>query len=889
MPCHRYSDRANARHRTPSSDSEEERPFRSRSFSRYRPSARYSPTYRLTSTTLGARCPDRSWLGDNRYFGHIRRQSPREPYQYRNPELEPEAEPERDDDGLGVTVESLSSPHGQDPLFADDGEYAASESKPNRRRHGKLGEWGYRRNGLGRLLPLSTSMVFGNDDDDDDFADDDLNMDMDDNDDSENEDGKYELNGDSPGGSRDDHTQDDRNEDLQRGLSTDLEKNLFSERKIADRDSAAARALIELGASAPARRGQLRRRCRPHGIDTIHDADDEDEGSGIGEMETNCSLLVKASSSGCIGTGSDRRHSVYRFATESRYRKEVENDGNTLAEDELAQPVIYEGIRQNRLSRESSGSERRGGQNQAPMGRNERQPTHFLDGDEEVWSDLTTTESEAYGAGLDVDGRDALNEARSTPGHSPARALFRVTASDQDVEKREQQSRRSSRRQSECLRPDQGQFLKRELASESEHEPETKEEDEYENDRQEEGEEQKEKEREIGVEENDEERDDEERGGEDEDDDEEKRNNRNALPDTDANMDDTLVGTPAPPSIPSLEYLSAESGNENESELSKAESRSRREISESPSPFPVPPETPGSEPKCNFSYPRPCTAMGPGEHPYPRKVISHIFGRNKKVTKQIPPWSWVYYCRRHYQRTRYRAGSDGREWARIQCERVLDFFEVMRKWGMVEGFTVHLRSREVERLTGAAPASSAPASSNNSGQRGRRGRRGGRPRGNGRVRARAWTPADEDSDEDRQPQLKTRQERPSVPSPVPDWLVSWIQRRKGEVIAIEQAEALIQRILTHINVIQAEEVRFPDIEILPVYREGWPPTTTHTSADSGCSVRGKARSAPVASSSGSGDKARRGAVPACNTTDNLERPSKRYRISAGDAVGRRRH
>ncbi|KAL4988403.1 hypothetical protein BDW68DRAFT_176843 [Aspergillus falconensis] len=901
MPSHNYSDRANVSHRMPSSDSKEDRPFQRISLSRYHPNPRYMPTYPLNSTIIRSRCPYRPWLGKSRDYAHLRPQSPREPYQYRNLELEPEAEPERDDDGLDASTELLSSPDGGDPLIVDDGEYVASESEPSRRRHGELGRWKYRRDGLRTFLPLSISMAFGNDDDTDDFADGDLNMDMDDDDDYDSEDGgEYELGGDLPRGSRasSGHNQDGRDElHSQRGMITDLE-NLFREKKIADRDSAAARTLIEIGGSAPARRGRLRRGCRHHGTDTVDDADDEDEGNGSGQMETDSlsSGLVQGGSSGRIETRSERRYDDYKFATEQRHRRRIENDGYTVAEDELAQSVVYEDTRQNRLNRfsqESTGSGRRC-QNQAPMGRIERQPALFPDSDEEVWSDIMPTESEICGAGVDVHDSDALSEARSTPGYSPARARSRVTASGQDVEKRGQLSRRGSQRQSECLRPGQGQLLKRKLACESEREPETKDEDEYENDGQEEEEEQKEEEREE-VKENDEDEDEERKDEKREDeeseaeDDEEKRNYRNAQSDTNTEVDDTLVATPTPPSTPSLEYLSAESGDENESEQSTEESHSQLEISESPSPFPVPPKTPGSEPKCNFSYPRPCTAMESGEHPYPRKVISHIFGRNKKVTKQIPPWIWVYYCRRHYQRARYRAGSDGREWARIQCERVLDLFEAMRKWGMVEGFTVHLRSREVERLVGAVRASSAPARSSNSRRGGRRGRHGGKARGGERVQSRAWTPADEDSDENRQPKQETRQERPSVPSPVPDWLASWTQRHEGEVIAIEQAEALIQRILAHINVVQMEEVRFPDIEILPVYKEGWPPTTTRMSADSVRPVRGRAISALVASSSGSGDKAWRGAISARCTDNNLERPSKRSRMSAGDAVGRRRH
>ncbi|KAF4976786.1 hypothetical protein FZEAL_6592 [Fusarium zealandicum] len=42
----------------------------------------------------------------------------------------------------------------------------------------------------------------------------------------------------------------------------------------------------------------------------------------------------------------------------------------------------------------------------------------------------------------------------------------------------------------------------------------------------------------------------------------------------------------------------------------------------------------------------------------PRKVISHLFGRNKVCTRRIPERVWVCMCRKHYQRVRYRKGAD---------------------------------------------------------------------------------------------------------------------------------------------------------------------------------------------------------------------------------------
>ena len=36
----------------------------------------------------------------------------------------------------------------------------------------------------------------------------------------------------------------------------------------------------------------------------------------------------------------------------------------------------------------------------------------------------------------------------------------------------------------------------------------------------------------------------------------------------------------------------------------------------------------------------------------------HVFGRNKRCTHQIPDDCWIKYCRKHYQRQKYRCPSD---------------------------------------------------------------------------------------------------------------------------------------------------------------------------------------------------------------------------------------
>lgn len=93
-------------------------------------------------------------------------------------------------------------------------------------------------------------------------------------------------------------------------------------------------------------------------------------------------------------------------------------------------------------------------------------------------------------------------------------------------------------------------------------------------------------------------------------------------------------------------------------------------------------------PKC--SYCNICTTGSPL-----RKVVSHIFGRNKLSTRQIPKNVWVYYCRKHYQRSRYR---NPRGFARQQVLLVKRQCERLELWGGVKDWVIKVRRREELRM-----------------------------------------------------------------------------------------------------------------------------------------------------------------------------------------------
>ncbi|KAH8911872.1 hypothetical protein BR93DRAFT_932979 [Coniochaeta sp. PMI_546] len=88
-----------------------------------------------------------------------------------------------------------------------------------------------------------------------------------------------------------------------------------------------------------------------------------------------------------------------------------------------------------------------------------------------------------------------------------------------------------------------------------------------------------------------------------------------------------------------------------------------------------------------------------------RKAISHIFGRNKICTRQIPDNIWVHFCRKHYQRCRYR---NVQEYAKLQCQLVVKQIQRVQAWsdrnearnalGVVSGWTLSVRKREQRRM-----------------------------------------------------------------------------------------------------------------------------------------------------------------------------------------------
>ncbi|RDW72428.1 putative pathogenicity factor [Aspergillus mulundensis] len=891
--------RLSARRRTStspsSSGSDEDRPFRRRSRIRYRPSARI-----------------RARRGENRTRRHSWFETSRERYNHWHPELEAEPEREFDSDpdhALSYCDESTASPESepsspgdpQGPLLIDDGEYVSSGPTANR-----------------YVYVLDMRRRAGDNDDDEecdgldgvsnDGYDSELDGDFEPDEDESPEESLCSLDCNSQDQDQDqDHTEE--TDSTSPTLDDPAIRQREMGREFLNRGAARASGLIDMrvsiqgsgnGAEIYRGCGSHMRRCRPCETDFLHDGNGDDGAQVDAGDEQNpdrfYSPEASARPSGCIAAESRSRQDDLGYAfdllgetitetggytiedelaqtalyedcrlnrTGLKDETTPDNDGYTVGASELCQSVILEDIKQNRLKRvPSTDSKKERGTSQVSCGENEqRQLAPPSARDSRIWSNFRCTDTEI--CDVDDSDSDTVTETCSTPSPSPARARSRVEASDRDVgrkshhaghEPREDESLSRHRRQGHSLKQGPGP------GSEQEH----------------------------GTEDND---------AEERAKDGEGRSSENGKSDNDT--DDNIVPNP-PPSSPFTEYFSAESEDEDEEE---GEEKGKGEDDDDDdekgnvddlSPLAIPPETPDSEPRCNFSYPNPCAECKSDENPYLRKVISHVFGRNKKVTRQMPRWIWVYYCRKHYQRARYRS----RLWAEVQCDRVLDLLDAIKKWGMVSGFTVQLRNREVERLAGLASSAGGSRSRGRGRGRGRGcgGQRGARSgeKGKGRARARDQTPTDASDEDPIQPGKQQKQKRPPVPAPVPTWLRSWIQRHQGHEVSIEEVKELIQKVKRDLDTVQDDEdVRFPDIEILPVYKEGWPPATDDTQAppgNRGGSVRGRARSAPArASIPGSGGRRRRGSVRTESTNSNVDRPCKRRKLSDDEDEGPRKH
>ncbi|KAL8808087.1 MAG: hypothetical protein Q9200_004429 [Gallowayella weberi] len=98
------------------------------------------------------------------------------------------------------------------------------------------------------------------------------------------------------------------------------------------------------------------------------------------------------------------------------------------------------------------------------------------------------------------------------------------------------------------------------------------------------------------------------------------------------------------------------------------------------------------DPLCSGEAGGQCT-LNSGDY---RKVTSHFFGRNKRTTHQIPDECWIKYCRKHYQRQKYRCPAD---WFETQLLLVDAQLDKMEQWGGVMSWQIDVRKKERDMIS----------------------------------------------------------------------------------------------------------------------------------------------------------------------------------------------
>lgn len=95
-----------------------------------------------------------------------------------------------------------------------------------------------------------------------------------------------------------------------------------------------------------------------------------------------------------------------------------------------------------------------------------------------------------------------------------------------------------------------------------------------------------------------------------------------------------------------------------------------------------------------------CSAVANCDYTTPkRRIVSQFFGRNKKETRLIPRHCWAFYCRQHYQRSRYRLSPA--RFADLQMSLVHATVTALEKEGIVICWEIKLRKRALEQIAKA--------------------------------------------------------------------------------------------------------------------------------------------------------------------------------------------
>ncbi|KAK4453755.1 hypothetical protein QBC34DRAFT_192982 [Podospora aff. communis PSN243] len=186
----------------------------------------------------------------------------------------------------------------------------------------------------------------------------------------------------------------------------------------------------------------------------------------------------------------------------------------------------------------------------------------------------------------------------------------------------------------------------------------------------------------------------------------------------------------------------------------------------------------------------------------PRKAISHLFGRNKACTRQIPRGCWVHFCRKHYQRSRYRNQDD---YSKVQAKLVSDQIFRVQHWSNMN--KDRARANEKNGVKDKEPAIILKAWHLT--KRKREAQRADTKKSGSNKRRR---PDDDNEDDDEEDDDNDPNFDQGVA--VEGWLLAMCNRR----YSTDEMLAIAHRI--HIELLLDHRKKMPDIEILPEIEGG---------------------------------------------------------------------
>jgi hypothetical protein len=193
-----------------------------------------------------------------------------------------------------------------------------------------------------------------------------------------------------------------------------------------------------------------------------------------------------------------------------------------------------------------------------------------------------------------------------------------------------------------------------------------------------------------------------------------------------------------------------------------------------------------------------------------RKVISHLFGRNKNETRQLGGYIYITWCRKHYQRAFYRMNKQG-NFGTVQVGLAGGALLRMRQANVVDSFNIRLRNREVVRRLNLDPPGILPE-----------GVKVPKP-----TKKKPEKPQNSENNGNKiqKDEKRTRRSPTITGCPVPDWMLDFCGMNKSFQDVFDMLHELrstnvkVDPVLSPDPMVMIKE--WPDIEMVPNVNPEW--------------------------------------------------------------------